>query len=79
MLTGKRILTHKHLIGKGDYHFCADLPYVLSACFDFLCGKDSLQDVYIHFALNSYQNFKIVMVQMSKMWLKIICAPFDGQ
>ena len=82
MLTGKRTLTHKkeqHLIVKGDYHFYADLPYVLSICFDFLCGNDSLKDVYIHFALNSYQNFKILMVQMSKMWLKMICAPFDGQ
>ena len=64
---------------KGDYHFYADLPYVLSIWFDFLCGNDSLQDVYIYFALNNYQSFKIVMVRMSKMWLKMICAPFDGQ
>ena len=81
-MTGKRTLTHKkeqHLMVKGECHFYADLPYVLSISFDFLCGNDSLQDVFIHSALNNYPNFKVLMVRMSKMWLKIICAPFDGQ
>ena len=41
---------------EGNYHFYANFPFVLSICFDFLCGNGILQDVYINFALNNFQN-----------------------
>ena len=80
MLSGKRPLTHEiehHLMVEGNYHFYANFPFVLSICFDFLCGNGILQDVYINFALNNFQNLYFLKVSMSKIWLKMICAPFE--